>query len=323
MKGLRKIAGLFALLAVSQAGLLAQEINDAINAFNQGRELIIADESESAIVSMETCVTLCEQIGDSAYELKYKAIQQIPGLYYKVAYKYYTVDKNIPECIKASKTTIKVSEKYSNTETNEKAQKLLTLAYNSLGTTFLNNNDNEKAISTFDSALMINPEYTKAILNKALTYKKMNDQLKFGETIDLFITKIKTLVDTIQLAQANKLAIEYYKNSGIKANQANKLTDAISLLNSALKYGNDKDVYYQLANVYNKQKKYTEGLSNAQKGLELETGTPELKAKFYYELAVAQAGKSDVGSACESFKNANYPPFVEAVKAQRTNLKCK
>jgi hypothetical protein len=61
---------------------------------------------------------------------------------------------------------------------------------------------------------------------------------------------------------------------------------------------------------------------NAQKGLDMETGAAEAKAKFYYQLGVAQAGKLENAKACESFKNAMYGAFLEASKAQRTNLKC-
>jgi tetratricopeptide (TPR) repeat protein len=323
MTVLRKLAGVVAIVVVSQICLFSQEKNDAINAYNQGVALIKAEDTKSAIESMETCVALCQQVGDSANDIKDAASKQIPGLYYKQSYALYSVDKNMQGSIESSKATVKICDTYNAPETKEKAQKLLVLAYTSIGTGYYNNNENEKAILEFDSALAINPDYSKAILNKAFTYKKMNEPVKFGESIDLFITKVKAIGDTIQLAQANKLALEFYRNSGSKANQANKLADALNLLTSASKYGTDKDVYYQFASVYNKQKKFTEGAANAQKGLELETGAPEAKAKFYYELAVAQAGKGDVGSACESFKSANFAPFLEAVKAQRTNLKCK
>jgi tetratricopeptide (TPR) repeat protein len=323
MTVLKKLAGIILLITALQINLSAQEINDAINAFNQGVGMIKADDAQGAIPFMENCVTICEQLGDTASDLKYKAISQIPNLYYKVALKNYTQDKNMPVCVKSCKAAINVSEKYSSAETKEKALDLMSKAYFTMGAGFVSTNENDKAINAFDSALIINPDYTKAIMNKALVYKKMNNSAKFGETIDLYITKVKASGDTVQVAQANKLAVEYYRSVGVKANQANKPNDAVTSLKTALKYGNEKDVYYQLANVYNKQKNYIEAMANAQKGLELETGTPEAKAKFYYELAVAQAGKLDNGNACENFKNANYPPFVDAVKAQRINLKCK
>jgi hypothetical protein len=54
----------------------------------------------------------------------------------------------------------------------------------------------------------------------------------------------------------------------------------------------------------------------------METGAAEAKAKFYYQLAVAQAGKGQTAEACASFKNAVYGPFAEPAKAQMKNLKC-
>ena len=67
---------------------------------------------------------------------------------------------------------------------------------------------------------------------------------------------------------------------------------------------------------------FDSGLEYAKRGLDLETGDAEAKAKYYYQLAVAQAGKGQNADACASFKNALYGAFAEASKAQRTNLKC-
>jgi tetratricopeptide (TPR) repeat protein len=105
--------------------------------------------------------------------------------------------------------------------------------------------------------------------------------------------------------------------------QAKKPTEAISNLEATLKYINNNDVYYYLALIYNQQKKYAEAATNAKKGLDLETGTAEVKAKFYYELASALVGQNKKEEACENFKNANYGKFVTAVKAQLQNLQCK
>ena len=161
-----------------------------------------------------------------------------------------------------------------------------------------------------------------SIYNKALIYKGLDIAPKFTESIDLYIEKLKPAGDTVKIEQARKIARDYFRIAGGKANQANKLADALNSLNLASKYGVDKNIYYQFANVYNKQKKFAVAAENAQKGLALETGTPEDKAKFYYELGSAQAGKGETANACESFKNSMFGPFLQASKAQRTNMKC-
>ena len=118
------------------------------------------------------------------------------------------------------------------------------------------------------------------------------------------------------------MALEYFRAAGSQASQADNLDEALTLLDKAAKYGDDKDLFYYYADVYNKKKDFNKGAEFAQKGLDLETGDAEAKAKFYYQLATAQVGKGQTAEACTSFKNALYGPFAEASKAQRTNLKC-
>jgi tetratricopeptide (TPR) repeat protein len=322
LKVIKSITILVVIIAGVNIGLLAQEKNDAIKAFNESVELMKADPV-SSIGSFENCIIICEQVGDSAEDIRQKAIQVLPGLYYQKSYDLLTNEKKVNESLIAARQTMSVAEKYNNTKVKENTQKLMVQAYTSIASGYFTANENEKALQAFDSVLMINPDHTASIYNKALTYKKMNNPAKFGETMDLYIGKLKATGDTVKIAQANKAALDYFRSTGAKSNQANKLADALTLFNTASKYGTDKDLYYQYANLYNKQKKFTDASANAQKGLDLETGTPEAKAKFYYELAVAQAGKGDTNSACESFKNSLYGPFLEASKAQRTNLKCK
>lgn len=318
MTTLKKLTGIIALAVVLTSGLQAQTKNEAIEAYNQGVGLMKTDV-QGAIGSFEKSIQISEQLGDSAIDIRDKAAAVLPDLYYQQAYKNYT-DKNIPGAISASQATISVADKFKNDKTRDRAVTLLTQLYMLQGSTYFKNNENDKAIAAFDSALMVNPDNSKALLNKALVYRKTDNAEKFSETIDQFLQKAGN--DTTQTAQAKKLAVDYYRTAGAKANQAKKLDEALVHLNNATKYGEDKDVYYQLANIYNKQKKFNEAAENAQKGLDMEAGAAAAKAKYYYELAVAQAGNGDTQTACSSFKNALYGPFLTPAKAQMTNLKC-
>jgi len=122
--------------------------------------------------------------------------------------------------------------------------------------------------------------------------------------------------------KASTMALEYFRAAGSRENQAGNLDEALVLLNKASKYGEDKDLFYFYADVYNKQENFNSGAEYAQKGLDLETGDAEATAKFYYQLAVGQAGKGETSNACASFKNAMYGAFADASKAQSANLKC-
>jgi len=318
---IKKVAGLLIILAGLQVSLFAQEKNDAIKAFNESVELMKTDPV-SAIASFENCVKICEQIGDSANDIKSKAIKVLPDLYYQKASDLLLVDKKIPESIGASKTAIEVAKKYDDTTVVGNVQMIMIQAYSAMGAS-LAATDAEKAILAYDSALAINPRHQASLFNKALIYRKMNDSEKFGQTIDLYIDELRPDEEEPKIAQANKIALDYYRLAAGKANQANKTAEALGLLNSSLKYGTDKTVYYYFANIYNKQKKYADAAINAQRGLELETGDADAKAKFYFELGLAQKGKGETAAACETFTNALYGQFTAAAKAEKTNLKCK
>jgi tetratricopeptide (TPR) repeat protein len=318
---IKRITGLLIIFTGLQVSLFAQNINDAINAFNESVNLMKTDPV-SAIGSFENCIKVCEQVGDSANDIKSKAIKVLPDLYYQKASDLLLVDKKINESISASKKAIAVAEKYEDTAVVENVNKIMIQAYSAMGSS-LAATEPDKAIMAYDSALAINPRHQASLYNKALIYRKTNNADKFGQTIDLYIAELKPDQEEPKIQQANKVALDFYRAAGGKANQANKLAEALGLLNTSLKYGTDKTVYYYFADIYNKLKKYPDAAINAQKGLDMETGDAEAKAKFYFQLGLAQKGKGDTAAACETFTNALFGQFAAAAKAERTNLKCK
>ena len=315
------IAGLLALSVVIGTNMNSQTRNDVITFYNEGAKAMQTDVP-AAITAFENVVVTADKVGEEAADLKQKAVQVLPGLYYKLAAAALNEKKPAAEIISASKTAIAASEKYGNTSNKEKSQKVLVQGYNNLAVDYFSKNDFEKALLTIDSLLVINPDYVNAIYNKALIYIKQDNAGAFEKTIDGYLEKVKSTNDTIKTQKASTLALEYFRSAGSKANQANKLDEALTSLNKSAKYGDDKDLFYYFADVYNKKGNFVSGAEYAQKGLDLETGSAEAKAKFFYQLAVAQVGKGQTAEACASFKNALYGPFAEASKAQRTNLKC-
>jgi tetratricopeptide (TPR) repeat protein len=318
---LRKSAAVFVLTVLLVPFISAQERNDVIKAYNEGAKAIQTDPS-AAIKSFETAISLADKVGESAADLKQKSCAVLPGLYQKVASAAINEKKPVPEIMKASKSAVAVSEKYGTAAQKETASKLLVQAYNVQGVDYFSKDDYKNAVLAFDSLLAINPEYINAIYNKALIYNRQNDSDSFEKTIDTYLGKVKAAADEPKTKQASTLALEYFRGAGSKALQAGKTEDAIAQLNRAAKYGDDKDLFYYFADAYNKMKDFDKGLEYAKKGLDLETGGPEAKAKFYFQLGESQAGKNLMAEACASYKNSAYGPFAEAAKAQLKNLKC-
>lgn len=318
---MKKIAGIMIFSAIIGTNLRAQERNDVIKVYNEAATSMQTD-IPAAIKSFEQVITLADKVGETAADLKQKAVQVLPGLYLTVASNTMKEKKPVPEIMQAAKKAVAASEKYGSASGKENAAKIMVQAYNTMAIDYFTQKNYDKALQAFDSLLSINPGYLGAIYNKALIYKSQNNASAFEETINLFLGKLEKGKDDDKAKQASTMALEYFRALGSQANQGNKLDDAIVQLNKAAKFGDDKNLFYFFADVYNKKKNFNSGAEYAQKGLALETGDAEAKAKFYYQLAVAQVGKGQTADACASFKNASYGAFAEASKAQRKNLKC-
>jgi len=321
MKVIRNIAGILIVSAIVGTNLNAQERNDVIKVYNEGAKAMQTD-IPAAIKAFEDVVVLSDKVGESVNDLKQKAIQVLPGLYLRAANNTIKESKPMPEIIRAAKKAVAVAEKYGTATSKENASKIMVQAYNTMASNYFTQKNYENALLAFDSLLVISPGNLNAIYNKALIYRSQNNAGAFEETIDLYLGKLESGKDDEKAKQASVLALEYFRAAGSQANQANNLDEALVLLNKAAKYGDDKDLFYYFADVYNKQKNFNSGAEYAQKGLTLEAGTAEAKAKFYFQLGLAQAGKGQTADACASFKNAMYGPFAEPSKAERTNLKC-
>jgi len=321
VKFLRKVTGILVVSVVITSFANGQDRNAVIQVYNEGAKSTQTDPV-AAIKSFEEVITLADKVGESAADLKQKAVSVLPTLYIKVAVSALNQKKPVPEIMAAAKGASACAQKYGNQSQKDDATKVLISAYYSQATTFYGNNDMASALLAFDSVLAINPDYAKAIYSKALIYSGQNNSASFEQAIDLYLTKVKANNDSVAVKLASNLALGYFRRAGSKANQAEKLDEALALLDKAAKYGSDKDLFYFYADVYNKKKNYDKGIEYAKRGLDLETGTPEAKAKFYFQLGMAQAGKGKTADACASFKNSVYGPFTEASKAQLKNLKC-
>lgn len=318
---LRKVAGLMAVTALMVSVAAAQDRNEVIASYNEGAKLMQTDPA-GAIKAFENAITVADKVGESANDLKQKAAGALPGLYLKLASAAITEKKPSDDIMKAAKNAVAVAEKYGTQTHKDNASKILVSAYNAQATGYFGQSDFPKALATFDSLLAINPGYVSALYNKAQIYIRQNDNASFEQTIDSYLEKVKAANDEAKTKQASTLALGYFRAAGSKANQADKLDDALALLDKAAKYGEDKDLCYYYADVYNKKKNFDKGLEYAQKGLSMETAEGEPKAKFYFQQGLAQAGKGQTADACASFKKSVFGPFAEPSKAQMKNLKC-
>src|ERR1035437_7070227 len=91
--------------------------------------LVVLVFTTAAIKAFENVVIMSKQVGDSAADLRQKAIKVLPSLYYNVASDAFTAKKPASEIIQAAKNAVAAAEKYENPSTKQNANLILIKAY--------------------------------------------------------------------------------------------------------------------------------------------------------------------------------------------------
>ena len=91
---IRKIAWILVVSAILGINLKAQDRNDVIKVYNEGVKAVQTD-IQVAIEAFENVVTLSDKVGETAADLKEKAVKVLPGLYFKAAYSVFNEKKPV------------------------------------------------------------------------------------------------------------------------------------------------------------------------------------------------------------------------------------
>jgi tetratricopeptide (TPR) repeat protein len=326
MKSITKLSvkGLMAVaMLMISVGVFSQTMKEAVDAFNKGASLAKTDP-DGAIVAYESCIKLASQLGEEGTETKADAEKQLPLMYFKSAVNLYK-KKDFDGAIAGFKKSKEVADKYENKELSSKSERIIPQVYYAKGSTFYKKKNFESAMTALDKAIELNPKYAKPYLVKASIYKNQDDEEKFLEACDKGLEVGNTIHDKKTITSIKKLAKNSMFNSAVKAIEAEKWSEAEKYLNNSIKYGNESaDVFYQLGKVYNAEKKWDDAITTLEKSLALDTKDEAGKAKYYYELGVANSGKGNNEVACSSFKKAMHGQYLQNAKYQVEQvLKCK
>ena len=320
-KGLIRSTILILVLLGWVGNIVAQNISEAQTAYNEA--ITNATENpKAAIESMKTCIELCGKIGVEAEDLKVMAEIKIPELYYNLAGTF-AKEKDYDKAITTFNEAIQIAKQYRNDEVISRSNNALMQLYSS-NAYAIRGEEPEKAIELCNKALAIDSNAYTPWLVLSQIYKAANEDEKFEQAIDKCIEVSTTAKDTRNLKQAQKQGRDYFLSKGAKVVAGNKFADGVPLLEKVIKFDSTStDAYYYLATANNGLQQWDKAAESANKGIELDNGTPEQKARYFFALGNALKGKGDKENACAAFKNALYPPFEESAKyAIEVELKC-
>lgn len=320
-----KFRTLFSVLvmALYTLSINAQTINEVIESFNAGAAEVTAGNFEAAITNFESTIDQATALGAEGDEMKAKAEEQIPALYYRMALDTYKA-KDIPGAIAKFEQTVVACDKYGNEDVKGKSLKYIPQLYNSNGLAQLKSEDYEGAISSFDKAIEYQPDYARAIYGKGMVYRKQNDEANMIATLEQAVEVGNASGDDKTSEAATKVLKDHFLNGGKLAFKDENYADAVSNFESSLKYDpEDAEAYYLICVSQGRQGDFEKAVEAGTKALEYEEEDAEKKAKIYYELGNAYVNLVEYDKACAAFKNCLMEPYTASVKHQMDNvLKC-
>lgn len=314
---------LFSFLVALTIIATGQTKNEAIEAYNKAIDLKATDPG-AAIKAYEEAIKISSELGEEGEEIKGLAELELSPLYYEVALKLYR-ERKIAEAITGFETAVNMSEKYNDKDIKSRSENVLHQLYFSRGNELFRANEDAEAIGLFDKALAINPNYARAFLGKALVYRKQEKTTEFAEAMDMAIETGLLSNDDKTVSTAESTARDYFIVRAVRAKDKKDYSEAIELAQTSLKYDKSfAETYFLIAVIANIQKRWDDSIEAGKKGLELLNSADENdKAKYYFELGNAYAGKGDTALACESFREASVGTYLESAKYQIEQvLKC-
>jgi len=298
-----------------------QDLNAAGAKFNEGLELDKARNYSGAIAVWQESISICEDLGFDAEELKATVQKKLGYTFFKEGITLYK-KKKFDGAITALKSAVEVANVVGDAKTANQASTYIPKIFATKGLTLMAKNDNDGALKVFDQALEYNPKCVDAFYGRGMTYKSMDQLDLAAESFDKVLAYGAGKKGAAKkVASSTEAAQKMFEAKAAAELQIEHNDDAIVLLNKALKYSKDSpNTFYLMALANNKLKKWDATIDAAQKGLLLAGADA---SSFNFELGKAFEGKGNKASACSAYEKVTAGPNVAAAKFQiKEVLKC-
>ncbi|TNE70891.1 tetratricopeptide repeat protein [bacterium] len=324
MKIVTKIFFTVLFVLTVSATTFAQTYEDAVKTFNEGYQFAKDGDNDKAKSKFFEVISISEKVGEQANEIKKKAQDQIPSLQYKIAGAIYK-GKDVPGAIVAFTEAASLAEKFGDKNIENRSKGVIPKLHYTMGNSFLKQEKLDQAIESYQSAIALDANYEKAYYQLGLVYKMKDEMEKSLEFFDKAIEIGLASNDKTAAHEAEDAARDMLLVKAVKQTESKRFDSAIELLNKAINYDNESaNVYYRLAEAYNKKSITDLAIEYANKALQFEKGGKTDRAKIWYELGYAYKLKGNKSAACEAFEQAAFGQFKTVAEHEMSyELKCK
>lgn len=327
---LQGLSSLVVLMFIVGSVSYAQDARTQItNAYNAAQEKATAGSYTEAIEEFEDVYEDAEEAGLA--DIQDLVVGQLPRIYSakaSEAYKGFQANQSletIDAAIEAFQEAQEAATEYGESSIAAQMANNIPQLYYVKSLVQFRQEDLDGASATLDQAIAANSNYAQAYFQKAIVMRKQGNATT--DVVTMFDQAI-SLADMYGQGQvasrATDQAVQTLLSAGAQAVQDNQLTQGIELLTRAADYDTgEADVFFRLAEAYNKRSLYNEAISSAQRALDLESGGVADKAKIYFELGFAYQMQNNKDAACSAMKNASYGDFRDpANHKMEFELKC-
>jgi len=305
--------------------LSAQTLTDVINEFNAGVEKLNNQEYDPALEHFNKVIELSASVGDEASDMKGKAEQQIPSVYYRQA-TVFMKRKQYDNAIPFLEKTIEFATLYKNNEEiSQKASGYLPQLYILEGNRAWKNKTYDDAIANFDKAIALNPDLYQACQGKGMVYLEQDKTEEMMKCFDNAKKGALAKNDTKTIDAINE-AIDSYYNKFITEEMAAvdpeeaDYSYVVEACEKALAANpNNPRALYHMALVSNKNVEYDKAIEYAEKALQYEKDPVWISA-INFELGSAYQNTAEYDKACETLKKVMEEPFLSQAEKKMESI---
>ena len=276
---MKKFFAAIAAFGLAATVALAQDYNEAVDAFNAGAQALETNKTE-ALANFRAALEKAQAIeGEEAAELVIKCKEAIPGVLMSIA-KEKINDGAYDEALTALAETEAVATEYEAAAVAEEAKTLVPNVYMRKGSTLLKEKDFAGAAVALEEVTKLTPEDSKAFLLLGQA------QLQSGASAAAIASLEKA--NELGEAQASKLLSTTYLKQGQALLQGGKTAEAIEALEKSNSYVESANAYKLIASAYTKSGKSAQAIEAYKKYLEVSPNAKDADDILFTIAATAQ-----------------------------------
>ena len=279
----------------------AQDKSEAIAAHRDGVAAVEAGNTTEAIAFFEQAVSLAEEVGDEAADVRQDAGNAIIALRKQIAQSLFR-ERSFEDALKTMEQARDDAVRFRNTQEQNVINRALPTLYLAMGNRDIELELYDEAVELFRKGIELNPNMARLYFGLGVGYQRSGN---LEEALTAFDRTMEVAMRTNQPEDVNNArtaAKNLLLRNGQEAKDANNWQLALEYFSNAVKYDeNDPDVRLQIAIAANNVGNAREAIAAGEKALELER-RPSMIANIHFQLGYAHELNSNTARACEFYR---------------------